>query len=191
MSNKLFARTLSIAMSKDSVRERCKATFAMLDVNNDGHITIEDYELLVKRFKEEDNWSDQAADAFKNKLLVSVAKFGFKQDTSWNLEQYKDIVVSMADKPEVQEAFKEMLKTYFDAFDSDKNGYLSPDEWLRMMKLLRYPDPEKHAKESFDLVDINKDGQISLEEYLAINMEYWLTGENQYGTKDMLDMSKY
>ena len=178
-------------MSKESIRERCKATFAMLDVNNDGRITIEDYELLTKRFKEEDNWSDQAADAFQKKLLVSVAKFGFKPGTSWDLEQYKDIVVSMSDKPEVQEAFKEMLKTYFDAFDSDKNGYLSPEEWLRMMKLLRYPDPEKHAKESFDIVDLNKDGQISLEEYLAINMEYWMTGENQFGTKDMLDMSKY
>ena len=97
----------------------------------------------------------------------------------------------MADNPEVRESFKELLMTYFDAFDSDNNGYLSPDEWFRMMKLLRYPDPEKHAKASFDVVDLNKDGKISREEYLAINMEYWLTGENQHGNKDMLDMSKY
>ena len=51
----------------------------MLDVNKDGRITVEDYELLTQRFKEEDNWTNEDADAFYKRLMSNVEKFGFKK----------------------------------------------------------------------------------------------------------------
>lgn len=52
------------------------------------------------------------------------------------------------------------------------------------MTALKFKDSST-AKEIFDAMDINKDGQLSREEFVEMSFEYWYTGGDKYGSSHM------
>ena len=77
-----------------------------------------------------------------------------------------------------------LFSAVFENLDVDKNGFLSPQEWEAYMASLKFTDPSK-GKEIFDFMDLNKDGQLSHEEFVEMSFEYWYSGENKLGSAKM------
>ena len=53
----------------------------------------------------------------------------------------------------------------FDMFDKDGTGFLSPSEWLLVMKRMGIEASESESRALFQIVDTNNDGKISVAEF--------------------------
>ncbi|KAM3185595.1 hypothetical protein ACTXT7_006050 [Hymenolepis weldensis] len=62
---------------------------------------------------------------------------------------------------------KAAFKLFFNFMDKDKSGTLSMDEVIVAVRAFNMPVTMSIAKEIFDSVDTNKDGEIDLKEFLA------------------------
>lgn len=60
------------------------------------------------------------------------------------------------------------LREIFDSFDSDKNGTIQIKEIEKVAEQVGEPCSAQELSEIMELLDINKDGKVSFEEF-----EYW------------------
>ncbi|VUZ54790.1 unnamed protein product [Hymenolepis diminuta] len=67
----------------------------------------------------------------------------------------------------VEKFKKAAFKLFFNCMDKDKSGTLSMDEVIVAVRAFNMPVTMSIAKEIFDSVDTNKDGEIDLKEFLA------------------------
>lgn len=59
------------------------------------------------------------------------------------------------------------FKHFFDYMDADQSGTLSMEEVMTAVHAFNMPVSTSLAKEIYDSVDLNKDGQIDLNEFLT------------------------
>ena len=70
----------------------------------------------------------------------------------------------------------------FTCLDSDKNGFISFDEWLIYMRLLNFKSTEE-MRQKFDALDTNGDDKLSRDEFLPVSRSFWL---NAPGATDVM-----
>ena len=81
-------------------------------------------------------------------------------------------------------------RALFRAIDTDASGFISRDEWIVHLKARNSYESDEQALRSFDSLDTNKDGQISMQEYEQGAIKFWTSsGTNQavediYGTRN-------
>ena len=63
----------------------------------------------------------------------------------------------------------------FNCLDSNKDGFISYDEWLIYMRLLNFGSTEE-MRQMFDALDTNNDGKLSWGEFYQVNSAFWLNG---------------
>jgi Ca2+-binding EF-hand superfamily protein len=68
--------------------------------------------------------------------------------------------------------FEDIL-TYFNNFDSKKNGVLDYSEFARLISDIGFQIDEKELKKGFDKIDTDHNNEIDFEEFMA----WW--GEQQ------------
>lgn len=57
------------------------------------------------------------------------------------------------------------MRTIFDSFDKDKNGYLEKDEIKKVSEELGKPLTPEELDKVMKMMDLNKDGKISFDEF--------------------------
>ena len=62
---------------------------------------------------------------------------------------------------------KAAFKHFFEYMDLDKSGTISMDEVMAAVQAFNMPVPISLARQVFDSVDSNKDGEIDLKEFMA------------------------
>eukprot|EP00831_Metopus_contortus_P039515 TRINITY_DN3096_c0_g1_i4.p1 TRINITY_DN3096_c0_g1~~TRINITY_DN3096_c0_g1_i4.p1 ORF type:complete len:603 (+),score=112.24 TRINITY_DN3096_c0_g1_i4:108-1916(+) len=72
-----------------------------------------------------------------------------------------------------------LIASVFNEFDKDKSGYIELKEIKEVAKELGTEIPESEAEEIIQELDINKDGKISMEEFV----EFWKTGRQGRSSK--------
>ena len=80
---------------------------------------------------------------------------------------------------------------YFRAIDTNGDHFLERSEWTNYLKMHKTFTNEEQAMQSFDNLNKNKGGVISLEEYVEYAVDFWCSlGEGRgaldmYGTKNL------
>ncbi|MDA1122133.1 MAG: hypothetical protein O2887_16865 [Bacteroidetes bacterium] len=92
--------------------------------------------------------------------LLQIAESQFINNQATNCKQYLDRIV----------------KVLFKYFDDNNDEHLSSFEYMSLLASFRAEF--RHAKVSFELLDLNKDGLISLEEFKTAVWEF-MTSDNQ------------
>ena len=99
-------------------------------------------------------------------------------------------VLSQKDMP-TAELVHTLSSAYFRAIDTNGDHFLERSEWTNYLKIRKTYTSEEQAMQSFDSIDKNKDGVISLEEYVEYATDFWCNlgeeygAQNIYGTKDL------
>ena len=173
------------ASQKEKLIKRNTQAMKMLDLNQDGFLSFEDYKIAA------DNYS-KGNPLVKNNVmeryitaLKSVFEFlGLLEGTKMTIKEAVEKTAELIDDPEYIKRTKALYSAVFDTLDVDGNDFLSPKEWVGFMDSLKFTDPSK-GKEIFEMMDLNKDGQLSREEFVEMSFEYWHTGDNNHGGDSM------
>lgn len=68
--------------------------------------------------------------------------------------------------PDSHERKKEVYKTAFAKYDKDNSGLIDKNEILQLLHDLGWAETEEEAQKAIDGMDVNKDGQLELEEFM-------------------------
>ncbi|KAM7542196.1 hypothetical protein Aperf_G00000009722 [Anoplocephala perfoliata] len=129
------------------------AILSMFDSNNDGLLTKGEAEKAASQF---DIGSRELKDIMK---AIAVDKKAEQVPLSPLSDQIKRICV---------EKFKKLaFKHFFEYMDADQSGTLSMEEVMTVVHAFNMPVSTSLAKEIYDSVDLNRDGQIDLNEFLT------------------------
>ena len=144
------------------------------DTNQDGFMSKSDFELIIQRYKQLG-----ASDKHLVKLDKSYNEFakvlGIVDD---NIKlTYEQCIGNYAEACVKSENLAGILSTHFEIIDSDGNGIISFKEWSDYYIALGIDS--KYAKDSFESMDFNSDGVVSMEEFIAFNKEFYLTAEDK------------
>ena len=149
---------------------KMKTRMARMDINKDGYISREDYELMGKKLAEYSGMKgEQAESAHEGFLKVAdMLKLqpGVKVPLQQAAEQANVALLSMS--PEERKALlRASHDLLFDVIDSNKDGHISVKELQVYFQVIAPDLTEKEVVHSFNTIDANKNGEISREEFMA------------------------
>ena len=117
---------------------------------------------------------------------------GITDDRQISCNEFTASARAALQNPEFGKLFTDVYNCFFDGLDSNGDGYISPTEWVKLMKFMNF-DP-KDADAAFKAIDKNGDGLISRDEYCSLHLEYWTSDEQpilgsdkMYGDREPLD----
>lgn len=165
----------------------------IFDVNNDGVISFDDFEILANKFGDLGHLSEQEMEDFRAVMRVrtifeyftklfwaislqSTWESNWGEVTPYNLvtvEQYlTDMYHVMTDK-DLKKKVHKFLPFLFQAVDNDHSGEISIEEYKLFFKCLGLT--EKDAEISFQAIDKNNDGMLSIKEFVKLGRDFFLT----------------
>ena len=126
-----------------------KEIFDLLDINNDGHLTINEIKQAFKKIFPENYITEE-------KMKLILEKMDDNKDGAISYEEFLRMTISEKILLE-----KKNLKLAFDTFDVNKDGQLSKEELINALGT----GTSDYVNSLLDLIDKNKDGFISFEEF--------------------------
>ena len=147
-----------------------------LDINKDGYLSREDYELMGKRLAKYSGMTEEQAD-FTHKEFMKVAdnlhlKPGVKLPLEEAAKKAQEAFIAMAPDERVT-SIHSSHNMVFDAVDTNKDGHISVNEFKAYFQVIAPEISEAEVLHSFDTIDTNKNGEISREEFLAAAVDFF------------------
>lgn len=153
-------------VSPNNEVEDLKKVFSQFDKNNDGHLSYEEIDKAFNQyFTDKNNFQSFTQ---KNKIYKVLDKIDTGKTGRISYEQF--LQLSMNQKEILNE---KNLKSAFEKFDFDQDGKLSKEE----IKNVLGENDFQYVNELLKLVDMNKDGYLSFEEFKSL-MDCVLTKKN-------------
>ncbi|ESO94937.1 hypothetical protein LOTGIDRAFT_202406, partial [Lottia gigantea] len=107
------------------VQQKVRMWFKMMDSNQNGSMGLDDFTLVAERFGKAYQLSVEEKNTIQ-KWLGNDMETGTKVSENRFVAAFGEFVTS---NPNVaDDAMREMVGVYFDIFDHDKDGVISPDE---------------------------------------------------------------
>ena len=126
-----------------------KEIFELLDINKDGHLTINEIKQAFKQIFPENFLTEE-------KMRLILEKMDDNKDGTISYEEFLRMTIS--EKIVLE---KKNLKLAFDKFDLNKDGKLSKEELIYALGT----ETSDYVNNLLDLIDRNKDGFISFDEF--------------------------
>ena len=117
--------------------------------------------------------------------MTKDAKDGGKTLDPAEFEKVRSEIAVKGDLILANEVFHTAL---FRALDISGDGFIDKKEWANYLKVRQTYANQSQADVSFDSIDKNKDGKLSMEEFVDFSVDFWcnlgkkFNVENLYGT---------
>ena len=151
-----------------------KTIFKCLDSNKKGYIEKDDLVRLAERFEHHGKLTDDKKERFRSKLGMWWNQ-NFAEGEKLSSDQFVSSRYEINRTTCAQDAlvhFKGNLELMFDSIDTDGNGAISLDKWKVFHLAMGVHDDEMTPK-AFEIVDIDKDGKISLNEFITAAFDFF------------------
>lgn len=175
----------------------------ILDINNDGVISYDDFKLLVNKFSSLGHLSEADCDEFHELITVSLniyiyytkyyyyfTIFIYQLQKTWE-EQWGEI--SQYNLVTAEQFLNEMrhrlndkyqskkihlfLPYLFKAVDHDKSGFITLTEFKLFFNCLGLTNED--AAVSFAAIDKNGDGKLSIKEFVKLGRDYYFSEDEK------------
>ena len=142
-----------------------------LDVNKDGYISREDFELMAKKLAEYSGMTGEQAEAAKKQFMKVADMANLKPGVKTPLEEaakqaHESLLTSMTAR-ERSALINDTHELLFDVIDTNSDGHISLSEFKVYLNIIAPGMEEDKIVHSFDTIDTDKNGEISREEFLA------------------------
>ena len=132
-----------------------KEAFSIFDLNGDGLITVEELGTVMRALGQNPTEAE---------LLPMIAQVDKDGDGTFNFSEFLELMANnmedIDDEEEIREAFR--------VFDKDGNGFISASELKHVMTNLGEKLTNEEVNEMIKEADIDGDGQINFEEFVAM-----------------------
>ncbi|SPP78379.1 blast:Sarcoplasmic calcium-binding protein [Drosophila guanche] len=159
-------------------RRKMRTLHRIMDVNHDGVISFDDFNLLAKRFNDLGHLTPEVAAEF-NDVIKQTWEEQFGEITPYNLvtaEQFlADLHHRLNDK-KMAKRIGRFLPYLFKAVDFDHTGHLDLEQYKLFFRCLGLT--EEDAAVSFAVIDKNGDGQLSLKEFVHLGRQFFITEDD-------------
>jgi len=140
-------------MANHEIAEQLKEAFALFDRNGDGTISAEELKEVMNSITLEPT----EAELFK---MIETVDANF--DDKIDLPEFLTLMITR-----VNHIDKELFPETYNKHDTDGNGWISVEELINYIKkTLGWLVTQEEAEKVLEAVDINKNGQISYEEFV-------------------------
>ena len=159
---------------------KLKTVFTRYDVDNDGYISRDDFELMAEKMNKLCNATGEQAESCHKSFMHVADVFGYKHGAKLARDEAAaNMNEAMLKLPiEEQRAMCDNFHSaIFDAVDSNGDGHISLEEYKVYAKALTPKLSDEDQVKSFNLIDADKNGEISREEFLDAAYVYLHTFE--------------
>ena len=133
--------------------------FKKINECKSGMITFEDFKAFII------NNQMQEIVGGENDEEIRKQFFGIDIDYNNKIDFTEFLAANMDNSIYLKE---EKLRIAFDSFDSDKNGIITREDIIKILKIEKLIDSKKMASDLIDPNDINKDGKIDFNEFCRL-----------------------
>ena len=139
-----------------------------------GTITRSDFELIIEKYKQT---TEKAKYESLSKNLLHFCDLWGLTDASV-VQSYKEFEEQwLASISKIKDSHLSMFHDAFQCLDVDGSGFIYLKEWTSHCVAIRVP--AECAKQSFNAMDEDNDGKITLDEIVAYHAEFFYTTENK------------
>lgn len=166
-------------MSENDYRAKMRTRFATFDIDGDGQVTAEDFEMMARRVIEEfrvreDSPEGSAILEGARRFFVGLAE-ATDADRSGSISESEFVEGAeqrLLDNPEGFDAIaRPWVQSVVAIADTDRDGHVSVGEWARALQAMG--SNQRVVEQDLQSVDRDRDGRVTLEEATAAVTEYY------------------
>ena len=164
---------------KDYHLRKMKTRISRMDVNKDGFFSREDFEVMGRRLAEYGGLDkEQTESTCKEFLRIADAldvKPGEKLPLNEAAQQGSDAVLGLTSTCKDPKAMVcDIHNMLFDVIDTNNDGRISVREFQVYFQVIAPNMSEAEVDHCFKVIDADKNGEISREEFLAAAEDFFL-----------------
>lgn len=164
-------------------RRKMRTLHGILDVNNDGVISFDDYLLLAKKFSDLGHLTPKEYEEF-----IQVMKQTWEEQwgeiSPYNLVTAEQFLVDMHHALNDKDLIKKVhlfLPYIFKAVDIHHCDHIELDQFKLFFRCLGRT--EEDAAVAFAIIDQNGDGKLTLKEFVKLGKDFFLTEDERRVSK--------
>ncbi len=155
---------------------KMRTAVARLDVNKTGVITRENFKTASSRLLKYSNLTEEQAQNVHDGSMKVADLLDLKQDKQFENSAFaikaSDIHLSMTEEEAVG-----MIEcghgAVYDAINTNNDGHISVKEFSIYLNVVAPDITEKEVRDAFDVIDEDKNGEISREEFLEAAKDFF------------------
>lgn len=164
---------LDTLRKSDFWKKKFHAAVSATDVDKDGFISRDDFNMIVQRYKEAGASPEHVKNVQESFEKLYVI-WDMTDDKKMTLEEFE---VMFQGRLEKSFAYAdELYSGWFKQVDMNADGEISQEEWRIHNSALGISI--EHATASFNAMDANGDGVVSMEEFIDYHKEFFFSAED-------------
>ena len=154
---------------------KMRTRFRRLDVNHDGFVSWEDFQLMGNKLLDYSNMGEERLELTRKAFTFVADSIGLIPGAKIPVKEAAKMASKnmMSMTPEKQmTVLRSGHNALFDALDFDHDGCISPEEFKIYFQVVAPDISEAEITYSFNTIDKNKNGEISREEFLNAAFDF-------------------
>ena len=169
----------------DFWRKKFRRGIEVHDTDKSGDISRADFEIVVNRYGKLSTATPQYLEKLSESFMKFADMLGFTDaSVKMSYDDFEDAYLKLISgegaklvSPDDKLQFAvDIALDWFSNLDMNGDGVVTFDEWSAHYRCMGIDTA--HARASFDAMDANSDGEISKEEFVNYQYEFWYTAEN-------------